>query len=94
MSDDYDPEKEQQRREEAKRQQDADIAMVQWHVDKLCEHFGSIHIFATRHESGQLDGTISVNLGAGDWYARYGKVKEWVIIEEQRMREQAISRQL
>ncbi len=68
----------QQRRE--------DMERVIRHVDQLCEHFDTVHIFATRHMPAEHDGTIIINQGSGNWSARYGQVREWIIMEEERMR--------
>lgn len=65
---------------------DKDIAIVKSHLEKLGEHFDSVHIFASRHESGIEDGTVSVNLGSGNWFARYGQVKEWTIKQDEETR--------
>ena len=34
----------------------------------------------------ELDGTICVQHGEGNWFARYGSVREWVIKREAEMR--------
>jgi hypothetical protein len=48
-------------------------------VNGLIEHFDTVQIFATRHESGTLDGTVAASRGGGNWYARIGHVKEWIL---------------
>lgn len=78
--------------DEAKRQQEEDLKLLRQHVDQLAEQFDSVQIFVTRHEQGQLDGTISSTVGSGNWYARFGNVREWLIQEDQRAREQVINR--
>lgn len=55
---------------------------------QLGEYFDSVQIFVTRHESGERDGTINVNAGIGNWFTRFGQIKEWVIKQEQNAREQ------
>lgn len=64
---------------EEEQQRDSDVAMVKKVADQLGEHFDSVQIFATRHESGSLDGTISVHVGVGNWFARYGQISEWMV---------------
>lgn len=61
-----------------------DIERVTQALNTLVEHFATVHIFATRHEPAEADGTINVSKGVGNWFARYGKVKEWVVREERR----------
>jgi hypothetical protein len=66
---------------------DEDLQRVQRHVDQLGEHFDTVQIFCTRHMPAELDGTVCVNRGAGNWQARFGQVNEWVIYETERIRE-------
>lgn len=63
-----------------------DIARVRKHAVELGEHFDAVQIFCSRHEAGTLDGTISVNLGSGNWYARFGQVVDWTIKNDERVR--------
>lgn len=63
-----------------------DEAMIQKCVDELGEHFDTVQIFATRHEKGENDGTVHVQLGAGNWFARYGHVTNWLVQENQSTR--------
>ena len=49
-----------------------DVNRVNKALEELGEHFDSVHIFATRHESGESGGTININKGVGNWFARYG----------------------
>lgn len=60
-----------------------DTELLKVAVQSLGEHFDSVQIFATRHESGERNGTVCVNQGTGNWYARYGYVKEWITMEEE-----------
>jgi len=71
---------------EERKAKDEDIARVQRALDTLSEHFDAVQIFATTHR-GDLEGTTSINLGGGNWYARYGKIREWVFQEEERFRD-------
>jgi hypothetical protein len=64
--------------------------MLRKHVQILSEHFDSIQIFATQHISDGPDDTHtkSYRFGSGDWFARYGHVKDWIIkVEDQTRRE-------
>lgn len=65
---------------------DHDIALIQQSLDVLGEHFDSVQVFVTKHDQGQSDGTVCINLGAGNWYARYGQVKEWMVKQDEEAR--------
>ena len=52
-------------------------------VKELLEHFDSIQILATNHR-GDKDITVSFSAGAGNWYARLGRVVEWLAVERGR----------
>ena len=59
-------------------------------VDKaaraLSEHFDTVQILCTRHASGDEDGTVNISIGIGNWFARYGQVKEWCLKADERTR--------
>lgn len=63
-----------------------DVELIDGYIDQLGEHFDTVQIFVTRHMPAELDGTITVNRGAGNWCARYGQVREWLIYEEEKIR--------
>jgi hypothetical protein len=63
-------------------QEDEDMKRVQAAIDLLAEHFDAVQIFATRCEAGSLDGTVNINLGAGNFFARYGHVKAWTLRQD------------
>lgn len=60
-----------------------DLAQVQKHLDALSEHFDSALIFVTRNESGELGGTVHIELGNGNWFTRFGQVQDWLIRQEE-----------
>jgi hypothetical protein len=64
----------------------ADIELLKQHAAKLGEMFDSVHIFCTRHEPAMEDGTVTVNWGVGNWYARYGQIIEWTIRSDENSR--------
>jgi len=66
-------------------QKDLDVKMINKHLDTLIEHFDSVQIFATR-QSSHNDGTVHINIGRGNYFARYGQIKEWIIVEEESTR--------
>lgn len=61
---------------------DEDIARVEKALDSLADFFETVHIFVTRHSSDN-EGTVGVTRGSGNWYARYGQVKEWALRQEE-----------
>lgn len=67
--------------------QDKDLKLVQLAVDQLIEHFDTVQVLVTRC-NGDEDGTVSVSLGAGNWFARYGHVKDWIVKEEEKVRKE------
>lgn len=63
-----------------------DLEIVKHAAEKLGEHFDSVQILTTRHESGEEKGTINVCYGVGNWFARYGLAKDWCVRSEERTR--------
>jgi hypothetical protein len=53
-----------------------DIQHVDEALNKLSEHFDSVHIFVSRHE-GQK-GTIMVNKGTGNGCAQLGQIQDYM----------------
>ena len=68
---------------------DMDMERIKDAIDRLAAHFGSIQVFATK--PGTNGGTLSFHEGHGNWFARYGQVKEWVTKEEEISRTQVRS---
>lgn len=64
----------------------ADVDRIKRVVAELGEHFDTVQVFATRCEDGTLDGTINVQFGAGNWFARYGQVRNWIVKEDEAIR--------
>ena len=64
-----------------------DLKRCQDAADALAEHFDSVQIFCSRHEGGDI-GTISVNFGRGNWFARRGHVQDWILKEAERTKEE------
>lgn len=56
-----------------------DLALLRKAVDGLGEHFDTVQVFVTRHEAGTADGTKHISMGSGNWFARFGQIKVWVI---------------
>lgn len=51
-------------------------------TNKLAEHFEDVQIFACSKEDGG-EGTSVFRFGTGNWYARYGMIKEWMIYQDE-----------
>lgn len=77
-------------------QQNQDLARMRQAVSALREFFDTVQIFATQvreqgEEGGQEGGgTLKFNAGGGNWYARYGQVRDWINCEEANARAQAM----
>ena len=50
---------------------------------ELGEHWDTVQIFCTRHEAGEHAGTVHRAQGIGNYYARYGQVKQWVDLQDE-----------
>jgi hypothetical protein len=64
--------------------EDPDMELVKKACQTLMEHFDSVQIFVTRHEPYESEGTVNISYGDGNWFTRYGQVKEWTIKTEER----------
>lgn len=67
-------------------EKDQDLDRVKAACELLGEHFDSVQIFVTRHEPAVEDGTINISWSAGNWFTRYGQVREWLIKADERTR--------
>lgn len=64
-------------------EKESKAAMVQRAVDGLIEHFDSVQIFTTHTEGGTTRG---IKKGGGDFYARIGMAREFLIVDNERTR--------
>lgn len=55
-------------------------------VSELGEHFDAVMVFAVRHDGATDDGTFRAIKGCGNWFSRYGVIKEWILREEETSR--------
>lgn len=68
---------------------DRDMKILASHAAQLAEHFESVQIIVTKNtEEG--DGTVLAHQGAGNWFARYGSVREWLIKTDTRSRREVL----
>lgn len=65
---------------------DPDLVTLDRHVAQLMEHFDSVQIICTRFEA-KAGKTSCASRGDGNWYARVGAVREWLIRDDQATRE-------
>lgn len=56
--------------------------LIREFVAKISEHVDCVTIFINKRREDGKSGTWNLVLGAGNWYARYGHVLDWV--DEQR----------
>lgn len=57
------------------------IEYVKRHVTMLSEHFDTVQIFVSRYDDSEGE-TAVIHNGKGNYYARYGHVKQWLKVEE------------
>lgn len=60
---------------------DPELKLIQDAINTLSEHFDSVHIFVTRHENDET-GTYSIQRGSGNWWARLGFIKAWLLRQD------------
>lgn len=65
-------------------QKQRDLSVLEKHVAMLEEHFDTVQIICTRQHD---KGTFQSDLGGGNWYARYGSTREWVMRQEEMERD-------
>lgn len=78
----------QTHRNEDDSEEDQDLfhdKLIKKHVDQLMEHFSSVRILTTRYKPDS-ENTAFISQGGGDFAAQYGVCKDWVEIQEERMR--------
>lgn len=62
---------------------DEDIQRVDAALDVLRDHFDSVQIYCTRYDGAE--GTTEIAKGTGNWFARLGQIREWLIkMDEER----------
>lgn len=66
-------------------QPDQDIELLRKHTSQLSEYYDTTQIIVTKLKSD--GGTKRIAQGSGNWYARYGSVKEWVNNEEEKAKQ-------
>ncbi len=51
-------------------------------ADKICEHVDAVTIFICKRREDGKDGTWRAAFGRGNYYTRYGQIKQWVLAED------------
>jgi len=74
--------------DDRERQAVSEMDMLKAHANQLAEHFDTVQIFVTRHDAGELDGTVNANYGTGNWFTRYGQVSTWMTKANERSRKE------
>ena len=69
--------------------EDSDMKLLHQAADQLIEHFDSVQIFASRHDMANDDGTLDCTAGRGNWLARRGQVREWMLKQDEASRADA-----
>lgn len=73
-------------RVEEQKQEQLDMEALDKAADALAERFPSVQIFVHRERKASVKShnlQTCISVGRGDWYARYGQIREWMIeIEE------------
>lgn len=67
--------------------QDHNEQIVSAAVKHLAGHFDSVSVFVTYTLPDRPDSTFSITRHAGNFFARYGIVKEWIMREEESIKE-------
>lgn len=68
---------------EIKQKNDKLMGLIKQHCGALYEHFDTVQIFCQKHDHEHQRGTVKFDHGSGNYYARYGQAKHWVIVEEE-----------
>lgn len=68
---------------------ESDMKLVREACESLSEHFDTVQVFATRYDSNLDQGTVNVLWGTGNWFARYGQIRTWLIKKDAETRKDA-----
>lgn len=71
-------------------QREVDLKRLQDACHQLGEHFDTVQIFVTRYEPGEKH-TVNAHYGIGNWLARYGQMREFLMGKDAQTAHQAIS---
>ena len=63
-------------------QRDKKMDLIKNQARLLSQSFDSVQIFCTKFEPERDNDTSHYAYGVGNWFARYGQVREWIVNEE------------
>lgn len=58
--------------------------IVRRFMDEIGEHVDTVQVFVTRKRDDGSSATSYLTDGTGNWFARYGQVKLWLDLEEEK----------
>lgn len=64
-------------------QRDKKLELIKNQANLLSQSFDSVQIFCTKFEPDNDHATSHYAYGNGNWFTRYGQVREWIVREEQ-----------
>lgn len=70
-------------------QRDKKLELIKNQCRVLLESFDTVQIFCSKFEGKPDDNTSHYTYGNGNWFARYGQIKEWTIYEEGKFKERS-----
>lgn len=65
-------------------QRDKKMQLLKNQVAVLMQSFDTVQIFCTKHEGGDDPKTFEYQTGDGNFMARYGQVRAWILSEDAR----------
>lgn len=65
------------------------LKMVEDIASKLAEHVDSVRIFVTKTGDGSTSNSGAITTGRGNLYAQLGQVKEWILTQDEYVKENA-----
>lgn len=69
--------------EDLSAQAQSDLSQLKLATTQLGEHFDTVQIFVTRYEPAEDGGTTNIHYGTGNWFARFGHVRDWIVKREE-----------
>jgi hypothetical protein len=63
-------------------EEEEDMKRIKEAAASLGEHFDTVQIFVTRHDADSI-GSVNATYGSGNWFARLGLVRDWLIRQDE-----------
>lgn len=64
---------------------DGKLEIIKNHVKAMLPYFDTVQVFCTKYHEEETGYTSHFSHGTGNYLARYGQVKEWIVKEEKEM---------